>query len=71
MSTTNTPTLDELFERIEKLLRDPEVAKYRESFEAYFRSVATGQYPVLEDSNAMFAAQCVLILVEHVRQTKF
>lgn len=65
---TKTPTLDELLDRIQKMLDDPSVKKYRESFELYFRSVATGRDRVLRDNNAMFAAQCVIVLIEHVEK---
>ncbi len=63
----STPTLDELFEKFRQLLKDPE--SYRESFEAYFRLVASGQAePLLSQSNAVMAAQCVIVVLEHVKR---
>ena len=63
----STPTLDELFAKFRDLLKDPE--SYRESFETYFRSVASGQAePLLSNSNAVMAAQCVIVVLEHVKR---
>lgn len=63
----NTPTLEELFEKFRQFLKDPE--SYRQSFEIYFRSVASGQAePVLSNSNAVMAAQCVVVILEHIKR---
>ena len=63
----STPTLDELFAKFRQFLKDPE--SYRESFETYFRLVASGQAePLLSQSNAVLAAQCVIVVLEHVKQ---
>jgi hypothetical protein len=36
--------------------------------ERYFRLVAIGMiYPVLTESNAVMAAQCVVVILEHVK----
>ena len=67
MSETQIPSLNDLLERIGKLIDDPDVMRHQESFEAHFALVASGIVGSLRDSNAMFAAQCVLVLVEHVR----
>ena len=67
MSETQIPSLDELLERIGKLIDDPDVMLHQESFEAHFALVASGRVGLLRDNNAMFAAQCVLVLLEHVR----
>ena len=65
----STPTLDELFGKFRCLLRDQEFTQHSESFEAYFRSVASGQAePWLSDSNAVMAAQCVIVVLEHVKR---
>ena len=66
MSTT---TLDELFAKFRYLLRDQEFTQHSESFEAYFRLVASGQAePLLSNSNAILAAQCVIVVLEHVKR---
>ena len=63
----DTPTLEELLEKFRRFLKDPE--SYRESFETYFRLVASGKAePVLFNSNAVMAAQCVVVIIEHVKQ---
>ena len=67
MSETKIPSLDELLEKIRKLIDDPDVMRHQESFHAHFSLVASGRVGLLRDNNAMFAAQCVLVLLEHVR----
>ena len=65
----STPTLDELFAKFRYLLRDPEFTQHTESFEEYFRLVASGKVvPWLRDSNAVMAAQCVIVVLEHVKR---
>lgn len=70
MSETQIPSLDELLERIGKFLDDPDVRQYQESFDVHFSLVASGQTRMLRDNNAMLAAQCVIVLIEHVRRLK-
>ena len=67
MSETKIPSLDELLEKIGKLTDDPDVMQLQESFDAHFSLVASGRVGFLRGYNAMFAAQCVLVLLEHVR----
>ena len=65
----STPTLDELFAKFRYLLRDQEFTQHTESFETYFRLVASGQSePRLSNSNAVMAAQCVIVILEHVKR---
>ena len=65
----STPTLDELFEKFRHLLKDREFTQHRESFETHFRLVASGKVvPWLRDSNAVMAAQCVIVVLEHVKR---
>lgn len=65
----STPTLDELFEKFRCLLRDQEFTQHSEFFEMYFRLVASGQAePRLSGSNAVMAAQCVIVVLEHVKR---
>ena len=65
----STPTLDELFEKFRYLLKDQEFTQHRESFETYFRLVASGQAePLLSQNNAVMAAQCVIVILEHVKR---
>ena len=65
----NTPTLDELFAKFRYLLKDQEFTQHSESFETYFRLVASGQVePLLSNSNAVMAAQCVIVVLEHVKR---
>ena len=65
----STPTLDELFAKFRYLLKDPEFTQHRESFETHFRLVASGQAePLLSNSNAVMAAQCVIVILEHVKR---
>ena len=66
----STPTLDELFEKFRYLLNGSEFTQHSESFETYFRLVASGQAEPLRlsDSNAVMAAQCVIIVLEHVKR---
>ena len=65
----STPTLDELFAKFRCLLKDPEFTQHSESFETYFRLVASGRLePLLSQSNAVLAAQCVIVVLEHVKQ---
>ena len=67
----STPTLDELFENFRYSLREPEFTQHSESFETYFRLVASGQAePLLSDSNAVLAAQCVVVVLEHVKRVE-
>ena len=64
-----TPTLDELFAKFRHLLKDPEFTQRSESFETHFRLVASGQAePLLSNSNAVMAAQCVIVVLEHVKR---
>ncbi len=63
----SAPTLEELFEKFRKLNHLAHVAQ-SDAFEQYFRLVASGQAkPELRGENAVFAAQCVVILFEHVK----
>ena len=65
----STPTLDELFEKFRQLLKDQEFTQHSESFETYFRLVASGKVqPLLSQSNAVMAAQCVIVILEHVKR---
>ena len=65
----STPTLDELFEKFRHLLRDQELKQRSESFESHFRLVASGlALPSLHSSNAVMAAQCVIVILEHVKR---
>jgi hypothetical protein len=65
----STPTLDELFAKFRYLLNDPEFIGHSESFETYFRLVASGQAePLLSRSNAVLAAQCVIVILDHVKR---
>ena len=65
----STPTLDELFAKFRHLLRDQELKQRSESFESHFRLVASGQaLPSLHSSNAVMAAQCVIVILEHVKR---
>lgn len=65
----SVPTLEELFEKFRKLLNDPEFVSHCEAFEQHFRMVASGHArPLLTLSNAVMAAQCVIVVLEHVKQ---
>ena len=65
----NTPALEELFERFRALLNDPGFVNHCESFEKHFRMVASGEArPLLAMNNAVMAAQCVIVILEHVKQ---
>lgn len=65
----SVPTLDELFAKFQYLLKDPDFIEQRESFETYFRLVASGALkPMLSDNNAVLAAQCVIVILEHVKK---
>lgn len=65
----SAPTLDELFAKFRYLLKDPDFIEHSESFETYFRLVASGQVePLLSKSNAVMAAQCVIVVLEHVKK---
>ena len=67
----STPTLNELFAKFRYLLKDPEFIGHSKSFETYFRLVASGQAePLLSNSNAVMAAQCVIVVLEHVKRTE-
>ena len=59
---TDIPTLDQLLAR---LALAPEVVQL------YFRLVASGKYPpILEDSNAVLAAQAMSILFNHIKTNR-
>ena len=65
----STPTLEELFERFRALLNDPGFGGHCESFEKHFRMVASGEArPLLTLNNAVMAAQCVIVILEHVKR---
>lgn len=67
MSEQGIPSIDELFERFRLLLSDKEFTHQSISFMRYFKLVASGgSPPILSDSNAVMAAQCVVIVAEHV-----
>jgi hypothetical protein len=67
MSDT-TPTLEELEQKMLALLNDKEFNESRESFENWFSLVASGQVKQLRGDSAMLAAQCVLVVLNHVRK---
>jgi len=62
-----TPTLEELLAKFRGLLRGEEFKSHAEEMESHFRKVATGMWPILTESNAMMAAQCVVVILEHVK----
>ena len=63
-----TPTLEELLAKFRGLLRDEEFKAHAGSMERYFRMVASGVIdPFLRDHNAVMAAQCVVVILEHVK----
>jgi hypothetical protein len=63
-----TPTTDELLAKFRGLLQDEEFKAHAGSMERYFRLVASGMInPVLTESNAVMAAQCVVVILEHVK----
>lgn len=65
----SAPTLEELFEKFRKLLNDPELVSHREALEKHFRMVASGEaIPLLNLNNAVMAAQCVIVILEHVKR---
>lgn len=65
------PTIEELFEKYRQLLTDPEMEKRLEAFELYFSAVASGKRePLLGRMNAVFAAQTVLVVLEHVKKNR-
>lgn len=65
----SAPTLEELFDRFRALLNDPDFVNHCESFEKHFRMVASGEArPLLTLNNAVMAAQCVIVILEHVKQ---
>lgn len=65
----STPTLEELFAKFQYLLKDPEFTQHSESFEEYFRLIASGKgEPLLSHNNAVLAAQCVIVILEHVKK---
>jgi hypothetical protein len=65
------PTIEELFERYRKLIDDPEMEKHLEAFEIYFSCVASREkQPLLILNNAVFAAQTVLVVLQHVKQNR-
>ena len=63
-----TPTLEELLAKFRGLINDEEFKIYAGSMEQHFRMVASGAIdPILRQSNAMMAAQCVVVILEHVK----
>lgn len=65
----SAPTLEELFERFQRSLNDPDFVSHSEAFETHFRRVASGEArPLLTLNNAVMAAQCVIVILEHVKQ---
>lgn len=63
-----TPTLEELLVKFRGLVNDEEFKIYAGSMERYFRMVASGEIdPFLRDHNAVMAAQCVVVILEHVK----
>ena len=63
-----TPTLDELLAKFRGLLKDELTKAYADQMGEYFRLVASGMInPTLTQSNAMMAAQCVVVILEHVK----
>jgi hypothetical protein len=62
-----TPTLEELLTKFRGLLRDGEFKTHADEMESHFRKVAIGMCPMLTESNAMMAAQCVVVILEHVK----
>jgi len=62
-----TPTLDQLLAKFRGLLKDEEFNTHADEMESHFRKVAIGMCPVLTDQNAMMAAQCVVVILEHVK----
>ena len=63
------PTLYELFEDYRQLIDDLEINTRIEAFRAYFSGVASGEtMPFMTNQNAIFAAQTVLVVLEHVEQ---
>ena len=65
----STPTLEELFEKFRALLNDPGLGSHCESFEKHFRMIASGKArPLLTSTNAVMAAQCVIVILEHVKR---
>ncbi len=64
----STPTLEELLAKFRGLLRDELNKTDADEMEEHFRLVASGMInPVLTESNAMMAAQCVVVILEHVK----
>ena len=64
----SVPTLEELFEKFRKLNHLAHVAQ-SDAFEQYWRLVASGQAkPELRGENAVFAAECFIVLLEHVKR---
>ncbi len=63
-----TPTLEELLAKFRGLLRNEEFKAHAGSMERYFRMVASGAIgPFLRDHNAVMAAQCVVVILEHIK----
>jgi hypothetical protein len=53
------------------ILNDPDFVSHSESFETHFRMVASGETrPLLTLSNAVLAAQCVVVILEHIKAKK-
>lgn len=64
----SVPTLDELLDRIAKLYRDESFLSHEQAVVTYFSRVASGRSkPLLTLDDAVFAAQCVCVLLEHVK----
>ncbi len=63
-----TPTLEELLAKFRGLLKDELTKSDADEMEEHFRLVASGMInPILTESNAMMAAQCVVVILEHVK----
>ena len=63
-----TPTLEELLAKFRGLINDKEFKIYAGSMDRHFRMVASGAIdPILTQSNAVMAAQCVVVILEHVK----
>lgn len=61
-------TLDELLEGIAKLYRDESFLRLERAIVTHFSRVATRRSkPLLTQHDAVFAAQCVCVLLEHVK----
>lgn len=57
------PTLDTLLNRLKQATPNE-----RAVMDRYYRAIATMQVePIMRDTNAIFAAQCMCILLEHTK----